>query len=186
MRHLRDGLAWCGALSTRRRRPATLSLRPIRAATRLRTSSPAEIRSVEVQREAENGLEFVQKSAIWCHRRHDQRTARAHPDASRPDAGFRICSAMARSTRRQFEQHLEDDPRLVYAGWRYWIRKLQARFYAGDYGAAVAAATKAQRLLSKSPSLLAYFEAAEYHFYGALARAAACDSAPVRRATPAL
>ena len=30
------------------------------------------------------------ENAIWCHRRHDQRTARADPDASRLDAGFRI------------------------------------------------------------------------------------------------
>ena len=61
---------------------------------------------------------------------------------------------------------------------------MQARYHAGDCGAAVAAATKAQLLLSKSPSLLAYFEAAEYHFHGALARAAACDSAPADERRP--
>ena len=36
----------CGALSTRRRKPETLPLRPIRVAARLHTFSPAEIRSV--------------------------------------------------------------------------------------------------------------------------------------------
>src|SRR5262249_43236750 len=52
--------------------------------------------------------------------------------------------------------------------------KLQARFFAGDYGAAVDASMRAQRLLWTSPS---QFETAECHFYGALARAAACDTA---------
>ena len=131
----------------------------------------------QVQREAENALEFVQKTrfGVIVATINGQlgliRTLRGLTPAfgSLSDGAF---------DEGQFEQHLEDDPRLVYAGWRYWVRKLQARYYAGDYGAAVAAATKAQRLLSKSPSLLAYFEAAEYHFHGALARAAACGSAP--------
>ena len=52
----------------------------------------------------------------------------------------------------------------IAACW-YWIRKLQARFFAGDYASAIAAASKAQPLLWTSPS---FFEAAEYHFYGAL------------------
>jgi PAS domain S-box-containing protein len=56
----------------------------------------------------------------------------------------------------------------------YWIRKLQARFFAGDYASALDASLKAQRLLWTSPS---HFETAEYHFYGALCRAASCDSA---------
>ncbi len=75
-----------------------------------------------------------------------------------------------------FEEHLKSNPRLAYSGWRYWIRKLQARFHAADYASAIAAATEAQQLLS--PSFLAYFEIAEYHFYAALARAAYLDAAP--------
>jgi PAS domain S-box-containing protein len=75
-----------------------------------------------------------------------------------------------------FEQHLEG---LLWPNSWYWIRKLQARFYAGDYEQAVAAAAKAEALLY---TMAAFFEEAEYHFYGALARAAACDSAaPDRR-----
>src|SRR5450432_2258699 len=62
--------------------------------------------------------------------------------------------------------------------WRflslYWIRKLQARVYANDYASAIEAASKAQQLLWTSPS---FFEVAEFHFYGALARAAQCDAA---------
>ena len=56
----------------------------------------------------------------------------------------------------------------------YWIRKLQARFFAGEYESAVDASSRAQRLLWTSPSL---FETAEYHFYSALSHAACCDSA---------
>jgi len=56
----------------------------------------------------------------------------------------------------------------------YWIRKLQARVYANDYASALEAASKAQQLLWTSPS---FFEVAEYHFYGALARAGLYDTA---------
>jgi PAS domain S-box-containing protein len=63
---------------------------------------------------------------------------------------------------------------LALPGCWYWTRKLQARFFAGDYAAAVDASLRAQRLLWTSPSC---FETAEYHFYGALSRAASWDSA---------
>jgi PAS domain S-box-containing protein len=56
----------------------------------------------------------------------------------------------------------------------YWIRKLQARFLAGDYASAIYASSRAQRVLWTSTAV---FEAAEYEFYGALAKAASCDSA---------
>ena len=76
----------------------------------------------------------------------------------------------------RFERHLEADPRLAIAACWYWIRKLQARVFSGDYIAAVAAAAKAERLLWTSPAV---FERSEYHFYAALAHAALCDAAPV-------
>jgi PAS domain S-box-containing protein len=56
----------------------------------------------------------------------------------------------------------------------YWVRKLQAHFFAGDYAAAIEASSRAERLLWTSPS---FFETAEYQFYGALSRAASCDTA---------
>ena len=71
---------------------------------------------------------------------------------------------------RRFQQRLEADPRLAFAACWYWIRKLQARLHANDYAGAVAAADRAQTLMWKSSP---FFEAAEYHFYAALARAAA-------------
>ncbi|KRR22719.1 ATP-binding sensor histidine kinase [Bradyrhizobium retamae] len=66
------------------------------------------------------------------------------------------------------------NPDLALAeGW-YWVRKLQARFFAGDYASAIEASSRAQRLLWTSPSM---FETAEYHFYSALSQAASCQSA---------
>ena len=75
----------------------------------------------------------------------------------------------------QFERHLASDPRLAKPMGCYWIRKLQACFFSGDYPSAIAAAQKADPLLW---TLTTDFELAEYHFYGALARAAISDSAP--------
>ncbi len=75
---------------------------------------------------------------------------------------------------RRMECHFSSNPNLAFPECWYWVRKLQARFLAGDYDAAIAAASRAKRLLWTSLSL---FETAEYHFYGALSRAAACDGA---------
>ncbi|HWH57354.1 MAG TPA: PAS domain S-box protein, partial [Terriglobales bacterium] len=73
----------------------------------------------------------------------------------------------------EFERHFAGDPVLEVPQCWYWIRKLQARFLAGDYSCAIEASSNAEPLLVKSPSV---FEVAEYHFYSALSRAAACDS----------
>src|SRR5262249_21082635 len=54
------------------------------------------------------------------------------------------------------------------------IRKLEARFLAGDYVTAIGASRHAQALLWTSSSFL---EAADAHFYGALSHAACCDAA---------
>ena len=56
----------------------------------------------------------------------------------------------------------------------YWIRKLQARFLAGDYAAAAEAAAKAQALLWTSVYMVPIVE---YQFYAALARAAVYEEA---------
>jgi PAS domain S-box-containing protein len=74
----------------------------------------------------------------------------------------------------KYERHLTANPVLALPECWYFVRKTPARFVAGDYGSAVDASLRAQRLLWTSPSL---FETAEYHFYGALSRAACCDSA---------
>ena len=68
----------------------------------------------------------------------------------------------------QFERETDGRP----GSCLYWIRKLQARALAGDYVAALAAASKAQALLWMTPAI---FERAEYHFYAGLSLAALCD-----------
>ncbi|WP_271412232.1 AAA family ATPase [Pseudomonas sp. Q1-7] len=62
---------------------------------------------------------------------------------------------------------------LVLSCW-HWVRKLQARYFAGDLDAALDAASKARQILWASH---AFIEEAEYYFYDALARAALCDAA---------
>jgi predicted ATPase/signal transduction histidine kinase/tRNA A-37 threonylcarbamoyl transferase component Bud32 len=80
-----------------------------------------------------------------------------------------------------FEQHLEANPCLVMACCWYWIRKLEGRFFARDHASALAAAAKAEGLLATHRS---FFEYAEYHFYAALAHAAACTEVPAEDRAP--
>ncbi|MGK4008697.1 AAA family ATPase [Sorangium sp. So ce1036] len=139
----------------------------------------------EVQREAEGALLFVRRArfgleiAIITVQLQLIRALRGLlPDlASFNDADF---------DERRFEQRLEGDPRLAIATCWYWIRKLQARFLADDLDAALEAAEKARPLLWTTGS---FFEVAEYHFYGALVRAARCragDAGERRRHLEAL
>ena len=76
----------------------------------------------------------------------------------------------------RIERRFSENPDLAFVECWYWVRKLQAHFFAGDYASAIEAASRAQRLLWTSVSQL---ETAEYHFFGALSQAAACDSAAV-------
>jgi PAS domain S-box-containing protein len=73
----------------------------------------------------------------------------------------------------RFERRLASNPALAELECWYWIRKLQARFFAGLYASAVDASLKAQRQLWTSPS---QFETAELSFYGALSLSALWDS----------
>jgi PAS domain S-box-containing protein len=133
---------------------------------------------VEVQREAQNGLDFAQKARfglvidVITSQLGLVRTLRGlTPEfGSFNDEEF---------DELLFERRLAGDTSLAAPECWYWIRKLQARFFAGDHASALDASLKAQRLLWTSPS---HFETAEYHFYGALCQAASCDSAsPDRR-----
>jgi PAS domain S-box-containing protein len=76
------------------------------------------------------------------------------------------------------ESELEDDlagkPALAIAECSYFIRKLQARFLAGEYEDALEAASRAQPMLWNFFSRLVIVE---YHFYDALCHAAVHDSA---------
>jgi PAS domain S-box-containing protein len=124
----------------------------------------------QVELEVENGLSFAQRARfglvvdIITAQRGLVRTLRGSTTefGSFNDQQF---------DESQFEQHLANDLRLALPECWYWIRKLQARFFAEDYLSAIEASVNAQRLLWTSPS---FFEVAEYHLYSALCRAALC------------
>lgn len=80
-----------------------------------------------------------------------------------------------------FEAYLQADVGRQLAACWYWIRKLQARYLAGDHAQAVVAADHARALLWTSP---AYFEQAEYHFHAALALAAHADAGADKASLP--
>jgi PAS domain S-box-containing protein len=127
---------------------------------------------MEVQREAEKGLEFAHKASfglvidIITPQLRLIRTLRGlTPKFGYFDDG--------QFDELRFERHLASAPAALPECF-YWIRKLQARFFAKDYSSAVETLLRAQQLLWTAPS---NFEMAEYHFYGALSRAASCDSA---------
>ena len=128
----------------------------------------------EVQGEAERGLAFVEKARFGLV--IDIITTQLA--LIRMLRGFTLkfgCFDDGQFHEPQMESRLSGNPALAIATCWYWIRKLQARYLAGDYAAAVDAASKAQGLLWTSSSLL---EEAEHHFYAALARAAYCEFAP--------
>jgi predicted ATPase/signal transduction histidine kinase len=127
----------------------------------------------EVQYEAENGLAFAAKARFL--RVIDQITTQLALTRTLRGLTTRFGSFDdGQFDEGQFEQHLSGNSTLAVPECWYWTRKLQARFFAGDYTAAVEASQNAARLLW---SCYYYFEAAEYHFYSALARAAAFDLA---------
>jgi PAS domain S-box-containing protein len=127
----------------------------------------------EVEREAERGLEYAQKVRFGF-----------VIDNLTVQLGFiRTLSGLTPTfgsfnhegfDELRFERHLASNPVLRLPEFRYWVRKLQARFFAADYASAMDASLRAQQLLWTSPS---HFETAEYCFYSALGHAAAWDSA---------
>jgi PAS domain S-box-containing protein len=127
----------------------------------------------EVQRQAENGLEFARKArfgiviAVITGQLGFIRSLRGLTSKFG-------CFDDEQFDEARFEGHLASEPVLALPECWYWIRKLQARFFAGEYGSACDASSRAQRLLWTSPS---FFDTAEYHFYSALCHAACWDSA---------
>src|SRR5262245_17851620 len=93
----------------------------------------------EVEREAEQGLQFVLPFGFFLDR------------MSAPLALVRTLRGSARKfgslddgrfTERSFEQRATGQPARAFLECYYWIRKLQARFFAGDYLSAIDAADK--------------------------------------------
>jgi predicted ATPase/signal transduction histidine kinase len=127
----------------------------------------------DVLREAEHGLEFARKtgfSYIVDIIIGQLRFIRALLGQTASLSSF----SDPEFDEHRFERHLEANPHPPFATCWYWIRKLQAHFFAGDYASALVAASKAEPLLHIGPR---HFESAEYCFYDALARAAQYDSA---------
>jgi predicted ATPase/signal transduction histidine kinase len=127
----------------------------------------------EVQRQAENAIEFARRAKfgyvvdIIVGQLRFIRTLRGLTPslASFNDAEF---------DEDLFEERMTANPHSLFAICWYWIRKLRARFYAGDYASALEAAAKARPILLPG---VQHFEVAEFLFYGALTHAAAYDSA---------
>jgi PAS domain S-box-containing protein len=135
---------------------------------------------VEAQTEADVAVEFCRRAAF-----------RDYIDRANIQAAF---IRNLRGLTRQFgslddeqfnelrmQTHFESQPHLVACEFWYWVTKLQARFLAGNYAAAIDASIRAEGLLSESRrrGQLCACEAfrVESEFYCALAHAAACDSA---------
>ncbi len=134
---------------------------------------------VEVQREAESSLQFAQKVRFERVVHHIKpqlgliRTLRGLTPVfgSFNDDQF---------DELRFERYLASNPALTEPECWYWVRKLQALVFAGDYASAVEASLNAQRRSRTSPSQFMKLdpnESAEYHFYGALSHAGSWSSA---------
>ena len=139
---------------------------------------------VEAQRDAENALEFAQKLRFGF--AIDLVTVQ-----------LKLIGALRGLTPKfgcfnddyfdelKFEAHLAESPGFAIVECWYWIRKLQARFLAGDYASAFDASSRVQRLQSALSASVSQFETAEYHYYGALTYAASCDFRHGRAPPPA-
>jgi PAS domain S-box-containing protein len=127
----------------------------------------------EVQREAESSLEFVWQARFGL----VADIIRSQLALIQTLRGFKPTFGRFNDEEFDelaFESHLASEPSLAIAECWYWVRKLQARFFAGECLTAVVALRNAERLLWTSPGMV---EGAEAHFYGALSLAACCDTA---------
>jgi hypothetical protein len=130
-------------------------------------------RLIEVQREAENGLEFARKARFG----YAVDLITAQLGLVRTLRG--LTAKFGSFDDQEFDEvrnefRFSSNPDLALAECWYWIRNMEARFFAGDHAAALDVSSRARRLLWMTDQ---FFEAAEYHFYGALSCAAACHSA---------
>ncbi|MGF6919290.1 trifunctional serine/threonine-protein kinase/ATP-binding protein/sensor histidine kinase [Paraburkholderia sp. 40] len=130
---------------------------------------------IEVQREAEGGLAFAQKMQLGHH---------VEPIASylglvRMLRG--LTSTFGSFNDEQFDEvqietRLASDPQFAWIDCLYHTRKLQAHFHAGNFAAAIQAASRAEQVHPGILRLL--FTAADHRFYCALSHAACCEREP--------
>ena len=126
---------------------------------------------VEAQRQAEHGLEVAEKARFG----HMIDIIKTQLGLIRTLRGLTYQFGSfddGEISESSLEEHFVANPAAALTECWYWVRKLQARFFAADYSSALDAASRARRLLWTSAAM---FETAEYHLYAALARAALSD-----------
>ncbi|MFL6388374.1 MAG: PAS domain-containing protein [Terriglobales bacterium] len=127
----------------------------------------------EVQAEAEKGLNFVKKAGFGLVAENCAAQLALIRTLRGLTSIFGSFNA-ADYNESETEHRLASNPVLALAEFFYWTRKLQARFFAGDYASAVEASRKAHQLLWPAASQV---ETGDFRFYAALAHAAAWNSA---------
>jgi predicted ATPase/signal transduction histidine kinase len=130
----------------------------------------------EVQREAEDAMAFARKLQLGL-----------------PAERFIEHLALVRRLRGLDADRAEDDgwatgdveayPQLAMMVCYHWVFRLEERYVAGDIPAALDAAARVDPIRWAMRSSI---EEAEYDFYAALTRAAACDEAPPEERAPHL
>ncbi|HKA59873.1 MAG TPA: AAA family ATPase, partial [Gemmatimonadales bacterium] len=126
-----------------------------------------------VEREADHGMEFARQFGFFLDRMSTLlalvRTLRGKTTTfgSLDDGRF---------TERSFEKRITGQRASAFPECYYWIRKLEARFFAGDYLSAIESGEKAETWYATSTELSLFpLEKAECHFYAGLSRAARCE-----------
>ena len=127
----------------------------------------------EVQSEAEKGLAFARKAGFGL----VAENCAAQLGLVRTLRG--LTAHFGHFDDHEYNEHetetrLTNNPALALAEFFYWTRKLQGRFFAGDYATALVAVQKAHQLLWPAASQL---ETGDFHFYAALAHAGAWNAA---------
>lgn len=134
----------------------------------------------ETQRQAERGLELAERARY----NHIIDLMKAQLGVIRCLRGFTYkfgCFDDGQVNEIELEQRYAANPATKQPECWYWIRKLQARFFAGEYSSALESAARARELLWTSAAM---FETAEYHFYAALSLAAFCGPIVAKSADP--
>ena len=126
----------------------------------------------EVQSEVEKGLDFVRKAGFGL----VTENCLANLALIRTLRGLTStfgCFDAHDYNESDTERRYSSNPLLALSEFFYWTRKLQARFFAGDYASAVEASRKAHQLMWTASSQV---ETGDFRFYSALAHAAAWNS----------
>jgi PAS domain S-box-containing protein len=128
---------------------------------------------VEVQREAERGLAFAKKGQLG----HVVSIIQTHLELVRTLRG--LTRKFGSFDDEEFgDARFAGNPNSALVEWLYCMRKVRARFHAGDYASAIEAATRAQQHTASGY----LYQVVDLRFYSALSHAAVCDTADEREA----